>query len=76
MLQERNKAQDALKESEERLNLAIGATGQGLWDWNLENNMLLWDLRAYEIFSRQAVTVVTRWNGDVGSNFLPIPPAE
>jgi PAS domain S-box-containing protein len=50
MIQERNKAQDALKESEERLNLALSATEQGLWDLNLENGSLIWDPRAFAIF--------------------------
>ncbi len=58
MLQERNRAMEALEESEERLNLAIGATGQGLWDWNLENDTLVWDKRAFRIFGfdRSAVS--------------------
>jgi PAS domain S-box-containing protein len=51
MLEERNKAQDALKESKERLDLAISATKQGLWEWNLENDTLTWDKRAFAIFN-------------------------
>ena len=51
MLDERNKALEALQESEERLNLAIEATNQGLWDLNLENNTLIWDQRAFSIFA-------------------------
>lgn len=50
MILEKKRALEALKESEERLNLAISATGQGLWDWNLENNTLVWDNRAFQIF--------------------------
>ncbi len=50
MIQERKRAQEALKESEERLNLAISVTGQGLWDWNLKNDTLVWDKRACQIF--------------------------
>lgn len=57
MLDERNRALEALQESEERLNLAIGATGQGLWDLNLENETLIWDRRAFAIFNCDPATV-------------------
>jgi len=35
---ERRQAQDALRESEERFNLAITGTGAGLWDWDMVND--------------------------------------
>ena len=57
MLSERNKALEALQESEERLNLAIVSTNQGLWDLNLENNTLIWDKRAYSIFGYDSATI-------------------
>jgi len=34
------RAQEALQQSEERLNLALTATNLGLWDWNLVNNQV------------------------------------
>jgi PAS domain S-box-containing protein len=58
MLEERNKAQDALTESKERLNLAISGTGQGLWDWNLEDDTLIWDKRAFAIFGSDPESVL------------------
>ena len=35
---ESRESQDALSQSEERLNLALHATSMGLWDWNLVTN--------------------------------------
>ncbi|MCK5137915.1 MAG: PAS domain S-box protein [Bacteroidales bacterium] len=35
---ESRKSQDALRESEERLNLALQANNLGLWDWNVVTN--------------------------------------
>ncbi len=58
MLDARNKALEDLQESEERLNLAIAATNQGLWDLNLENDTLIWDQRAHSIFGCDAATII------------------
>ena len=37
-ISERKKAEAALRESEERLSLALLATNDGLWDWDIETN--------------------------------------
>lgn len=39
-LQERELAQEAMRLSEERLLLALEASGDGLWDWNITTNEL------------------------------------
>jgi PAS domain S-box-containing protein len=36
-------AEEALKQSSTRLTLATRAGGVGVWDWDLVNNILLWD---------------------------------
>ncbi|AFY48435.1 PAS domain S-box [Nostoc sp. PCC 7524] len=39
---DRQQAQAALRESEQRLNLALSASSTGMWDWNLQTNELIW----------------------------------
>ncbi|MFB2836117.1 PAS domain-containing protein [Floridanema evergladense] len=40
----------ALKQSEERLQLALRGAKQGIWDWDLRTQHLTWDDRCKEIF--------------------------
>ncbi len=43
-------AQAALRESERRLAYALDATGEGLWDWDLSNNIITHNRRWCELF--------------------------
>ena len=43
---ERKDAEEALKESEQRLNLALGGADLGLMDWNLKTGRAVWNERA------------------------------
>ena len=42
---ERNKTQDALTKSEERFALAMQAANDGVWDWNMETNDVVFSTR-------------------------------
>ncbi len=49
MVEERNQAVAELKESRERLDLALASTEQGLWDWNIQTGEVIWDERLVRI---------------------------
>lgn len=46
---ERIQTEQALKESEERLRLALEAGQIGVWDWNMVTNTLVWTDKVYAI---------------------------
>ena len=47
---ERRKIQEALRISEERLRLAQGGSGAGIWDWNIRSGEITWDLNMFKLF--------------------------
>jgi PAS domain S-box-containing protein len=54
---ERHRADDALRESEERLRLAQLRTGVGIWDWNLRTGKVTWTPELEALFGLRPGTV-------------------
>lgn len=49
-ISDRKQAEAALKESEDRLRIAIESAQLGTWDWNLTTNQLTWDAGCKAMF--------------------------
>jgi PAS domain S-box-containing protein len=47
---ERRRAEEALRLSSERLQLATRVANIGIWDWDIPNNELVWDDSMYELY--------------------------
>ncbi|KAB2309751.1 PAS domain-containing protein [Betaproteobacteria bacterium SCN2] len=47
---ERRRSQDALRQNEHRLRLALDSAEMGTWDWNLTTDAIQWDQRQYQLF--------------------------
>ncbi|HLY97372.1 MAG TPA: PAS domain-containing protein, partial [Sideroxyarcus sp.] len=47
---ERQRAEENLRQMNERFSLATRAARLGVWDWNLLKNELVWDDRMYELY--------------------------
>lgn len=46
---ERKKAEAALRESEDRLKMALSATNTGVWEWRFADNSVFWSPECYQI---------------------------
>jgi PAS domain S-box-containing protein len=46
---ERKRAEEALRESENRLILALSGAQMSVWEWNLQTNQILWSPEIFEI---------------------------
>jgi PAS domain S-box-containing protein len=51
----------ALRESDERLNLALASSGVGTWSWNVANNTIIWDDYLHPLFGLEPKTFSGRF---------------
>ncbi|MCY7369525.1 MAG: PAS domain S-box protein, partial [Polaromonas sp.] len=65
----RQRAEMALRDSEERMRLATEATGVGVWEWNLNTGMVRWDAQMFRIYgiepTADGLVRYTDWSGSV-----------
>jgi len=47
---EQKRAEKALRESEERLSLAVKAASLGIWDWDIRKQVSVWNNKMFEIY--------------------------
>ena len=73
-LTERTRAEEALRESERRLNYALEATVGGVWDWNIETGKVLYSRKWIESLGYSPEEVpphVSFWQGIVHPDDWP-----
>lgn len=56
---ERRRAEDRLRQSEERLRLALDSANMGCWEWHVATGELIWAARTRELFGVDADRPVT-----------------
>lgn len=73
-LTERKRTQEELMISNERLNLAIEGSGDGVWDWNTQTNEIVYSKRTRDILGLGEQEVLHRyeeWEARVHPDDLP-----
>ena len=71
---ERKQAEEALREREQRLRLALDASGGGSWTWDSRTNRIDWDDRFRELygFTREEPPAFETWLSHLHENDRPL----
>ncbi|MBM9500430.1 PAS domain S-box protein [Leptospira sp. 201903071] len=60
---EKKKAEEMLKDSEERLRLALNAANMGNWSWDINEDKITWSEKAFQIFRTES----SRFKGNLNA---------
>ncbi|MCG8605510.1 PAS domain S-box protein, partial [bacterium] len=71
-ISERKHAQQVLKESTERLELALQAGKIGIWSWSYQDDRIIWDDRMFEMFGVDKAT----WGGNYEAFLKTLHPED
>ncbi|MCE5335339.1 MAG: PAS domain S-box protein [Desulfobacteraceae bacterium] len=53
-ISERKRAEETLRETKQRLELAAASGYLGIWDWDISSDVLIWDERMFELYGADA----------------------
>lgn len=71
-INKRKQAEEALRQNEERLNLALDAAGMGNWDWHIPTGEIHWSTNLEKLFGM----VTGSFNGDFETIVAMIHPGD
>ncbi len=54
-IDERQRVEDALRDSENRLHLALEVADAGAWEWNVRTNVTTWSIEMFRLFGLQPI---------------------
>ncbi len=62
-ISERKRADEVLRGTQERFELAVRGTNDGIWDWNIVTGALYWSARSFELLGLQSGELTPSYDG-------------